>query len=81
MGSAGVEFAVHEFAHEPSSRNYGIEAAEALGVEHDRVFKTLLADVMGIGQVVAVVWPGIAFPAQDWTSVCPTCRAAVDHEN
>jgi len=24
LGNAGVEFVVHEFAHEPSSRNYGV---------------------------------------------------------
>ncbi|MFT3852776.1 MAG: Cys-tRNA(Pro) deacylase [Ilumatobacteraceae bacterium] len=62
LTAAGVDFTVHEFTHEPSGRNYGIEAAEALGVEHDRVFKTLLADVHGrrgssrpVDQVVGVV--------------------------
>ena len=58
LGAAGVDFTVHEFHHEPSGRNYGIEAAEALGVEHDRVFKTLLANAHGASggaQVVGIV--------------------------
>jgi Cys-tRNA(Pro)/Cys-tRNA(Cys) deacylase len=58
LSAAGVDFEVHEFHHDPSGRNYGIEAAEALGVEHDRVFKTLLATVHGAAdgaQVVGIV--------------------------
>ena len=62
LTAAGVEFTVHEFDHEPSGRNYGVEAADALGVEHDRVFKTLLADAHGmsgaarpVDQVVGIV--------------------------
>jgi Cys-tRNA(Pro)/Cys-tRNA(Cys) deacylase len=44
---AGVAHVVYEFAHDPTERNYGRAAAEALGVEQARVFKTLLADVDG----------------------------------
>ncbi|MEO5838286.1 MAG: Cys-tRNA(Pro) deacylase [Acidimicrobiales bacterium] len=43
----GVEFAVHEFIHAAGERSYGIAAAESLGVEAGRVFKTLLAKVDG----------------------------------
>lgn len=43
LESAGVPFTVHEFHHEPGERNYGLVAAEALGVDPDRVFKTLVA--------------------------------------
>ena len=43
---AGRAFAVHEFGHDPAERSYGLAAAAALGVEPDRVFKTLLADVV-----------------------------------
>jgi Cys-tRNA(Pro)/Cys-tRNA(Cys) deacylase len=43
LSSAGVEFKVHEFGHEPGARNYGVAAAEALGVDADQVFKTLVA--------------------------------------
>ncbi len=56
---AGIDFRVHRFDHDPGERNYGLEAARALGVEPDRVFKTLLADVTlpdgSISQVVGIV--------------------------
>lgn len=51
-----MQFTVHEFDHDPANRNFGLEAARALGVEPDRVFKTLLVDVvMGGGQAATVV--------------------------
>ena len=49
---------VHDFEHVDGSRHYGIAAAEALGVDPDRVFKTLLADLTtdrGVEQVVGIV--------------------------
>ena len=45
--SAGIDFALHEYEHDPASDSYGLEAAERLGVEPARVFKTLLADLDG----------------------------------
>ncbi|WP_068402626.1 Cys-tRNA(Pro) deacylase [Kribbia dieselivorans] len=41
---AGIAFEVRTYAHDPSAASYGLEAAEALGVEPPRVFKTLLVD-------------------------------------
>lgn len=51
----GVEFTVHEFHHEAGERNYGQVAAEALGVEPERVFKTLLAELATEGRAEQVV--------------------------
>ena len=39
---AGVEFELHEYAHDPRAESFALEAAEALGLEPDRVFKTLV---------------------------------------
>ncbi|MFE9855988.1 Cys-tRNA(Pro) deacylase [Streptomyces sp. NPDC005780] len=47
LTAAGTEFTVHAYEHDPASASYGEEAAEALGVSPDRVFKTLVADVDG----------------------------------
>ncbi|MFF3456152.1 Cys-tRNA(Pro) deacylase [Streptomyces sp. NPDC002730] len=47
LAAAGTEFSVHAYDHDPASASYGDEAAEALGVSPDRVFKTLVADVDG----------------------------------
>jgi Cys-tRNA(Pro)/Cys-tRNA(Cys) deacylase len=52
--SRGVDHRVHTYEHDPSARSYGQEAAEALGIEPARVFKTLVASV-GPNLVVAVV--------------------------
>ena len=38
---AGISFRVHEYAHDREAPSYGLEAAEKLGVEPARVFKTL----------------------------------------
>ena len=45
--AAGIAFTEHPYAHDPAAASFGLEAAEALGIEPDRVFKTLLADVDG----------------------------------
>ncbi|MDQ0760002.1 Cys-tRNA(Pro) deacylase [Streptomyces canus] len=54
LTAAGVPFTVHAYEHDPSHPSYGEEAAEAMGVSPDRVFKTLVADVDG-ALTVAVV--------------------------
>jgi Cys-tRNA(Pro)/Cys-tRNA(Cys) deacylase len=54
LREAGLTFQAHVYEHDPSAPSYGLEAAEALGVEPDRVFKTLLAET-DAGLVVGVV--------------------------
>ena len=44
LTAAGIAFTTHPYAHEPTAASYGLEAAEALGVEPGRVFKTLLVE-------------------------------------
>ena len=51
---AGVPHTVRAYAHDPRAASYGLEAADALGVDQARVFKTLVADVDG-ALVVGVV--------------------------
>ena len=50
---AGVPFALHEYQHDRGAA-YGLEAAEKLGLDPARVFKTLVASVDG-RLVVAIV--------------------------
>lgn len=47
LRAAGIPFTEHAYAHDPATTSFGLEAATALGLEPDRVFKTLLADVDG----------------------------------
>ena len=55
LTTQGIVFTVHEYHHDPATPSFGLEAAAALGVEPDRVFKTLLAEVDGVGLVVGIV--------------------------
>ncbi len=45
---------LHSYDHDPRHESYGLEAAQALGVEPGRVFKTLVTEVDG-ALVVGVV--------------------------
>ncbi|ADX72806.1 ybaK/ebsC protein [Pseudarthrobacter phenanthrenivorans Sphe3] len=47
LAAAGVSFVLHPYAHDPSVASYGIEAAEALGMDPSKVFKTLMVEVEG----------------------------------
>jgi Cys-tRNA(Pro)/Cys-tRNA(Cys) deacylase len=42
---AGVPFSEHAYEHDPGAASYGLEAAEALGLDPEQVFKTLFAAV------------------------------------
>lgn len=44
---AGVEYTTHPYEHDPAAPSYGLEAAEALGLDPEQVFKTLFVDVDG----------------------------------
>ena len=43
---SGIAYRLHEYTHDPAA-SYGREAAEAVGTEPDRVFKTLVAAAPG----------------------------------
>jgi Cys-tRNA(Pro)/Cys-tRNA(Cys) deacylase len=44
---AGVPFTLHPYPHDPRADGFGDEAAAALGVPPERIFKTLIASVDG----------------------------------
>jgi Cys-tRNA(Pro)/Cys-tRNA(Cys) deacylase len=52
--TAGIPFTAHAYDHDPANTNFGLEAATALDLDPDQVFKTLLADVDG-SLVVGIV--------------------------
>jgi Cys-tRNA(Pro)/Cys-tRNA(Cys) deacylase len=54
LGAAGVAFSQHSYDHDAAAPSYGHEAAEALGLPPEQVFKTLVVDT-GAGLAVAVV--------------------------
>ncbi len=52
----GVDHRITEYDHDPDHPSFGEEAAAALGVEPDSVFKTLLA-TLDDGRIVVAVVP------------------------
>jgi Cys-tRNA(Pro)/Cys-tRNA(Cys) deacylase len=51
----GIAFGLHPYDYDPDAPRIGLAAAEALGIEASRVFKTLMAEVDG--KPVCVVVP------------------------
>ena len=58
--AAHIEHAVHEYVHDPAAESYALEAAEALGLDAARVFKTLVVAAEGgsAGLAVCIVPAG-----------------------
>jgi Cys-tRNA(Pro)/Cys-tRNA(Cys) deacylase len=54
LSAAGIAYTAHAYPHDPRSTSYGLEAAEALGLNPDRVHKTLMASVDGTTTVAIV---------------------------
>ncbi len=54
LSRAGIAHDFHAYAHDPNASSFGLEAAQALGVDPARVYKTLLVDT-GDGLAVGVV--------------------------
>jgi Cys-tRNA(Pro)/Cys-tRNA(Cys) deacylase len=52
--AAGIAFSLHEYEHDPRAPSYGDEAAEKLGVDARRLFKTLVVSVDGALAVACV---------------------------
>ncbi|HAQ25430.1 Cys-tRNA(Pro) deacylase [Stutzerimonas nitrititolerans] len=55
LKKAKAEHRIHSYEHDPKSASYGLEAAEKLGLDPARVFKTLLACSERNELLVAVV--------------------------
>ena len=55
LTEAGIAHTVHPYPHDPRSTSYGLEAAEALGLDPARVHKTLMASVDG--QLIVAIVP------------------------
>jgi Cys-tRNA(Pro)/Cys-tRNA(Cys) deacylase len=47
LSRAGITHTLHPYEHDPRAQAYGEEAAAALGIDPERIFKTLIAAVDG----------------------------------
>ena len=60
LAREGVQHVVHAYTVDPAARSYGEAAAAALGIEPERMLKTLLAEVAlpdGAARLVCAVVP------------------------
>ena len=80
---AGIRYVVCEFEHDPAADSYGLEAAEKLGADPRRVFKTLVVSLDGALAVACVPVLGgllepLGFqPAQQARRFVDACRSQV----
>lgn len=74
---AGIAYTLHEYRHDPRADSYGLEAAEALGLDAARVFKTLVAAPEGRGLWVAVVPVGGLLDLKALAAAAGAKRAAM----
>lgn len=57
--AAGIEFRLLEYTYDPSAEAIGLQAAEALGLDPRRVFKTLIT-ALDAGEFVCAIIPSDA---------------------
>ncbi|WOD09972.1 Cys-tRNA(Pro) deacylase [Pseudomonas sp. NyZ704] len=55
LDKAGIDYRLHRYQHDPKAESYGGEAADKLGLDPARVFKTLLASSETAELLVAIV--------------------------
>lgn len=55
LAAAAIAHVTHEYVHDPNVASYGTEAADALGVDAGRVFKTLLVTIERSGRLELAV--------------------------
>lgn len=54
LTAARISFTEHRYEHDPAAPSFGLEAAAALGLPPEQVFKTLLCDIDGNPHVAIV---------------------------
>ncbi len=55
LEKAKARFNIHEYSHDPAAESYSLEAAEKLGIDANRVFKTLVVLLDGKEFAVGVI--------------------------
>ena len=54
LDAARIPYSEHRYQHDPAANSFGVEAAEALGLPPEQVFKTLLCEIDGKPHVAIV---------------------------
>lgn len=72
-----VAHAVHEYEHDPSAESYGLEAAEKLGIEPARMFKTLVVKLDKGTLAVGIVPVSSLLNLKRMAKACSAKKAAM----
>ena len=77
LRARGVAHTLHEYAHDPAAASYGLEAAEKLGVDPGRVFKTLVVRLDNRQFAVGVVPVSGQLNLKRMAKACAARKAAM----
>ncbi len=50
-----AQYIIHQYEHDVANQHYGLEAADKLGVNKDRIFKTLVVCIDGKELIIAIL--------------------------
>ncbi len=74
---AGIAFDIHQYSHDPSTASFGMEAANALGLDASEVFKTLVIELDSAALAVALVPVNTSLDLKAAASALDAKRAAM----
>jgi len=76
---AGITYRLHEYEHDPLNRDFGMEAADKLGLDPAQVFKTLMVSLNGDPRAlaVAIVPVGKMLDLKAMAKACQAKKAAM----
>lgn len=72
-----IAHAVHQYEHDPAAESYGLEAAEKLGIEPARMFKTLVVKLDKGGLAVGIVPVSSMLNLKRMAKACGARKAAM----
>lgn len=76
-----IPYTVHEYNHDPSVESYGLEASEKLGVEEQRVFKTLVVMLQDNSLAVGVIPVCAKLNLKEMAKACKAKKSAMATQN
>ncbi len=74
---AKIPFTVHHYPHDPLSPSYGKEAAEKLGIDEGRVFKTLVVQLDGAALAVGIIPVSMTLSMKNFAKAAQAKKAAM----
>ena len=76
-----VSYNLHEYSHDTASESYGLEAVEKLGINANRVFKTLMVSLTNKELAVAVIPVSSKLSMKNMAKACGAKKAIMADPN